>query len=75
VTWFSMTYGAVLSAVLAALLIAYAAQDRSRPVIATAAGSAMVMPLFWNTILSVTGATADFSHDLPFRPFVDRRVA
>jgi RsiW-degrading membrane proteinase PrsW (M82 family) len=68
-----MTYGAVLSAVLSAVLatalVAYAAKDRRRPVLVTTAAAALVMPLFWNTVLRVTGATAAFSHDLPFRPF------
>lgn len=64
-----MTYGAVLSAVVAALLVAFAARDRNRAVLATAAGSALLAPLCWNSILRVTGATGAFSHDLPFRPF------
>jgi hypothetical protein len=69
VSWFSMTYGAVLSAVLAVVLVAFPGRDRRREVLATAAGTALVMPVCWNVILRVTGATATFSHDLPFRPF------
>src|SRR5450759_4135940 len=64
-----MSYGAVLSCALAAVLVAYPGRDRRWPVLATAAGSALVMPICWNVILRVTGATATFSHDLPFRPF------
>lgn len=68
-SWSSMTYGAVLSAVLATALVAYAAKDRRRSVLVTTAAVALVMPLLWNIMLRVTGATAAFSHDLPFRPF------
>jgi hypothetical protein len=64
-----MTYGAALSAVLALVLVAYATKDRRRTVLAAAAGAALVMPICWNTILRLTGATDAFSHDLPFRPF------
>ena len=32
-------------------------------------GLTKVMPLAWNLMLRKTGATALFSHDLPFRPF------
>ena len=66
---FAMTYGAVLSAVLATLLVAFLARDRRPTVLLTAAGSALIMPVCWNAILRVTGATGAFSHDLPFRPF------
>jgi hypothetical protein len=64
-----MTYGAARSAVLALVLVTYAAKDRRRTVLVTAAGAALVMPICWNTILRLTGATDAFSHDLPFRPF------
>jgi hypothetical protein len=64
-----MAYGAALSAVLAVTLLAYAAKDRRRSTLVTAALSALVMPVAWNLILRLTGATAAFSHDLPFRPF------
>src|SRR5450756_525683 len=64
-----MSYGAVLSCALAAVLVAYPGRDRRWPVLMTAAGSALVAPICWNTILRVSGATATFSHDLPFRPF------
>lgn len=65
----SMLYGAGLSAVLAVLVVAFLAKDRRPGVLITAALSAFVMPLAWNTILRLTGSTGAFSHDIPFRPF------
>jgi len=65
----SMLYGAALSSVLAVLLVAVAAKARRIAVLATAAVAAFLMPICWNSILRATGATAAFSHDLPFKPF------
>ena len=65
----SMLYGAALSAVLALLAVRLIARERRPAVLATAALAGFLMPLCWNAILRVTGATAAFSHDLPFRPF------
>ncbi|MGI8612352.1 MAG: hypothetical protein ACR2KL_00120 [Nocardioidaceae bacterium] len=65
----SMLYGAALSSVLAVLLVAVAAKARRIAVLATAAVAAFLMPICWNSILRTTGATAAFSHDLPFKPF------
>jgi hypothetical protein len=67
--WFSMGYGAVLSAIVAAVLVAFVAKERRGAAVATAAAAALVAPICWNSILRVTTATAAFSHDLPFRPF------
>ena len=64
-----MIYGAVLSAVLAVVLLIFAGRDRRPAVLAAAAAAALLMPVCWNLILRATGATAAFSHDLPFRPF------
>ena len=64
----TMLYGASLSAIAAAALVAFAGRDRRPPVLATAALAAFLMPLWWNLILRWTGATGAFSHDLPFRP-------
>jgi hypothetical protein len=64
-----MLYGAALSAVAAALLVAFAARDRRARVLITVGLAAFVMPIWWNLILRWTGATGAFSHDLPFRPF------
>jgi len=65
----SMLYGAALSAVLAVAVVAVIARGRRPGVLITVAVAAFVMPVCWNTILRTTGATAAFSHDLPFRPF------
>jgi hypothetical protein len=64
-----MTYGAILSAVLATVLVVFLARDRRPAVLILAAASALVAPACWNTILRLTGATGAFSHDPPFRPF------
>lgn len=65
----SMLYGAALSVVAAALLVAFVARDRRPRVLITVGLAAFVMPIWWNLILRWTGATDAFSHDLPFRPF------
>jgi len=64
-----MLYGAVLSAALAAILVAFAANRRRPAVVLTAGLAALVMPLAWNLMLRKTGATGLLSHDLPFQPF------
>lgn len=64
----SMLSGAALSTVLAVLLVAFAARDRRLGALATGGAAAFLMPLCWNSILRATGATAAFSHDLPFWP-------
>ena len=64
-----MLYGAVLSAALAAILVAFAANRRRPAVILTAGLAALVMPLAWNLMLRKTAATGLFSHDLAFTPF------
>ena len=66
----SMLYGAALSFVAAALLVAFVARDRRPRVLITVGLAAFVMPIWWNLILRWTGATDAFSHDLPFRPFL-----
>jgi hypothetical protein len=66
---FPMAYGAALSAVLAVALLAFVAKERRRSTLVTAALTTLSMPVAWNLILHLTGATAEFSHDLPFRPF------
>ena len=64
-----MAYGAALSTLLAMALLAFAAKDRRRTTLVIGALAALAMPVAWNLILRLTGATAAFSHDLPFRPF------
>jgi hypothetical protein len=50
-TWGTMVYGAALSAVGAAILIAVLVRPRRPAVIATAAAGALAGPLAWNAIL------------------------
>ncbi len=66
-----MLFGAAASALLATLATAVlSGRARRRPLLpVTAALSAFAGPLAWNSILRATGATAAFSHDLPFKPF------
>jgi hypothetical protein len=47
----------------------FAGRERRRPVLIAVAAAALVLPVCWNVILRVTGATSAFSHDLPVRPF------
>ncbi len=65
----SMLYGAALSVVLALAAVIFLARDRRLGVLSTVALAAFLMPLSWNAVLRATGATAAFSHDLPFPPF------
>lgn len=67
--YLQMLYGAVLSAALAAVLIAVLGRTRQPAILLAAALSAFVMPLAWNLILKTTQATGLFSYDLPFKPF------
>jgi len=64
-----MLYGAVLSAALAAVLIALGGNRRRPAIVLAAALAALVMPLAWNLMLRKTGATGVFSHDVPFKLF------
>ena len=50
-SWATMLYGAALSAVLTAVLVALAVRPRRAGVIAVAAASAFAGPLAWNAIL------------------------
>jgi hypothetical protein len=61
-----MLLGAFLSALLALAVTAVFLKERRVSVLATVAGAALVMPVFWNSILTWTGAIDLFSHDLPF---------
>jgi len=65
-----MLFGAVVSAIVAALAGALRRPLRRKPLLlATVALSALLGPMAWNALLRITGATAAFSHDLPFKPF------
>ncbi len=67
--YLQMLYGAVLSALAAAGLVAAVGRSRRPALLLATALAAFVMPLVWNLILRTTDATALFSHDLPFKPF------
>lgn len=64
-----MFFGALLSAVVALVLLVLVRRERRPGVVATAAASALIMPMAWNSILNWTGAIGLFSHDLPFPLF------
>ena len=51
ISWASIVYGAVLSAVAAALLVYAARRDRRYDIFAAAAASGALGPLIWNAIL------------------------
>lgn len=65
----TMFLGALLSAFAAVALLVLVRRERRVSVLVTAAGSALLMPMIWNSILNWTGAIGLFSHDLPFAPF------
>ncbi|MFL6129388.1 MAG: hypothetical protein ACJ73E_10035 [Mycobacteriales bacterium] len=65
----TMLYGAAVSSVAAVALVFILSKDRRASVLSAAGVAAFLMPIAWNSILRATGATAAFSHDLPFRPF------
>ncbi|MDJ0358205.1 hypothetical protein [Paenarthrobacter sp. PH39-S1] len=61
-----MFVGAVLSALVAVADGVPVLRERRPGVLASMAGTALAMPVCWNSILNVTGAMGLFSHDLPF---------
>ena len=67
-SWSTIAYGAALSAVGAAILVAAAVRPRRSAVIATAAAAAFLGPLAWNGILRATGGST-FFHDAPVAVF------
>jgi hypothetical protein len=67
-SWSTITYGASLSAVGAALLVTLADRPRRVAVLATAAASAFLGPMAWNAILRDTHARS-FFHDAPIAIF------
>ena len=66
--WSTVAYGAVLSAILAGVLVALAVRPRRLAVIAAAAVAAGAGPLAWNAILNRLGA-AEFFVDAPVPVF------
>jgi len=63
-SWGTMLYGAALSALLTAVLVAAAIRPRRPTVIATAAAGALLGPLAWNAILRAAHG-AQFFTDAP----------
>jgi hypothetical protein len=66
--WSTVGYGAVLSAVLAGVLVALAVRPRRPAVIAAVALASALGPLAWNAILNRLGA-AEFFVDAPIPVF------
>ena len=66
--WWTVAYGAVLSGVLAAVLVALAVRPRRPAVIVAAALAAAAGPAAWNVILNRVGAT-EFFVDAPIPVF------
>lgn len=60
-SWGMMIYGAVLSALLGAVLVAAVLRPRRPAVIATAAVGALLGPLAWNAILRAAHGTQFFT--------------
>jgi hypothetical protein len=60
-SWGTMIYGAVLSAVLAGALVAAAVRPRRPAVIATAGLGALAGPLAWNAILRAAHGSQFFT--------------
>ncbi len=64
-----MLYGAGLSVLLSLALVVFLGKTKHPPILLGCALAAFLLPVVWNSILRLTGATDAFSHDLPFRPF------
>ena len=63
-SWSTILYGALLSAIAAAALVAVFIRPRQLSTIATAAAGALLGPIAWNAILRATHVT-NFFHDAP----------
>jgi hypothetical protein len=66
--WGSIAYGAVLSALLAAVLVALLMRERRPAVLVSAALAAAAGPVAWNAILHDVGGDR-FFHDAPIVVF------
>jgi membrane-associated phospholipid phosphatase len=62
-SWGAVTYGVLLSGLVAALAVALVLRDRRGSVLVTAAVSAAAAPLAWDLVLRHTGG--DFFTDAP----------
>jgi hypothetical protein len=60
-SWGTILYGAALSGLLAAVLVAVTIRPRRPSVVATAAVSALLAPVAWNAILRATHARQFFT--------------
>src|SRR5918912_1425435 len=60
-SWATMIYGAALSALLAAVVVAATMRPRRVAVIVTAAAGALAGPLAWNAILRAAHGTQFFT--------------
>ncbi|OMC42976.1 hypothetical protein [Mycobacterium sp. IS-1264] len=67
-SWAVIGYGAALSAVAAAILLALVGRERRVSVLVCAAVSALLGPVAWNAILHSTHA-GQFFHDAPIPVF------
>jgi hypothetical protein len=67
-SWAVIGYGAALSALAAAVLLALAGRERRISVLVCGAASALLGPLAWNAILHATRAD-QFFHDAPIPVF------
>jgi hypothetical protein len=67
-SWGVIAYGASVSALAAAVLVAVAGRERRPSVLVAAAASAVLGPLAWNSILHATHAD-QFFHDAPIPVF------
>ena len=66
--WGVIAYGAVLSAVLAVVLVTVIAHERQAAVLASIAAGALVGPIAWNAILRATNGN-EFFTDAPIVVF------
>ena len=66
--WGSIAYGAALSAMLAAILLALVVRERRPAVLVVAALAAAAGPVAWNAILHDVGGD-EFFHDAPIVVF------
>ena len=70
IDWGQIFYGAALTAVVAAVVLALIKRERSARVLAPALAAALLGPLTWNAILHRAATEADaFFVDIPFKPF------
>ncbi|MGW6928423.1 hypothetical protein ACWGE0_00065 [Lentzea sp. NPDC054927] len=68
IDWNTILYGAALSAVAAAVLLALAVRGRRPAVIALGTAAAVIGPVAWNAILRATNGT-QFFVDAPIAAF------